>query len=151
MGLDTTHDAWHGSYGSFNSWRTWLAQQIGIPLELMQGFYYDGNGYGTNMFTLLEHKFPQGDEIEMSSIRRFKQILPLKWEAFKPSPLHILLNHSDCDGHITWKNCGKIAKELKKILSTIDMKSNDYMYKKTEDFINGCELAFNEKENLEFH
>lgn len=38
MGLDTTHNAWHGPYSSFNRWRHWLAEQIGIPLELMDGF-----------------------------------------------------------------------------------------------------------------
>lgn len=28
MGLDTTHDCWHGSYGSFNAWRIQLAKAI---------------------------------------------------------------------------------------------------------------------------
>jgi hypothetical protein len=38
MGLDTTHGAWHGSYGSFHVWRTAVAQAAGINLEEMQGF-----------------------------------------------------------------------------------------------------------------
>lgn len=38
MGLDTTHNAWHGPYSSFGRWRKWLAKQIGFNLEEMQGY-----------------------------------------------------------------------------------------------------------------
>jgi len=41
MGLDTTHNCWHGSYSSFNSFRRELCCQIGINL-------YDLIGYGGN-------------------------------------------------------------------------------------------------------
>jgi pimeloyl-ACP methyl ester carboxylesterase len=30
MGLDTSHDCWHGSYGSFNRWRAVLCQVAGL-------------------------------------------------------------------------------------------------------------------------
>lgn len=40
MGLDTTHDCWHGPYSSFNRFRFSLAKQIGIDLK-------EYNGYGT--------------------------------------------------------------------------------------------------------
>lgn len=42
MGLDTSHDAWHGPYSSFNDFRKWLAIQIGINLNEYAG--YGGNG-----------------------------------------------------------------------------------------------------------
>lgn len=38
MGLDTTHDCWHGSYSSFNEFRRSLAQSAGWQLEEMSGF-----------------------------------------------------------------------------------------------------------------
>lgn len=38
MGLDTSHDAWHGPYSSFMEWRKWLANQIGFNLNEMDGF-----------------------------------------------------------------------------------------------------------------
>ena len=41
MGLDTTHNAWHGGYGRFNNFRNWLANCIGINLN-------DYIGYGAN-------------------------------------------------------------------------------------------------------
>lgn len=42
MGLDTTHDCWHGPYSSFGRWREWVAAQVGIPLKQMAGFTIDG-------------------------------------------------------------------------------------------------------------
>lgn len=38
MGLDTSHDCWHGSYGSFNSFRYDLAKLANIDLSNMIGF-----------------------------------------------------------------------------------------------------------------
>jgi hypothetical protein len=32
MGLDTTHDCWHGSYGGFNRWRNAIAAAAGYTL-----------------------------------------------------------------------------------------------------------------------
>jgi hypothetical protein len=148
MGLDTSHDAWHGSYSSFNNWRTWIAEQIGIPLQLMDGFYSEEN----NPFALLDCKYPNGDELEMRSIRRISKLFPLKWDSFKKTPLHILLYHSDCDGYINWYDCNKIAKELKVVLSKIKKdEANGWLYIATELFINGCELAYNKKEKLIFN
>lgn len=148
MGLNTTHNAWNGGYGSFHNWRTWLAEQYDIPLDLMQGFYLEDR----NPFQLLEYKFPKGDEIEMSALRRIKKSFPLKWNAFRPNPLHELFYHSDCDGYINWRSCGKIAKELKKLLSELVAdESNSFHIDRTKDFMEGCELAFKNKEKLEFH
>jgi hypothetical protein len=162
MGLDTSHDAWHGPYSMFNRWRTWLASQLGIPLCLMEGFYDPEMGSFGNPFSLIEYKFPKGDELELSSIRELKKQLPLKWESFKPSPLHELLYHSDCDGEISYGKCGKIAKALKELLATIkndnaesrspetERGCYDGMFKATERFMKGCELAYSKKEVMEF-
>ena len=39
MGLDTTHNCWHGSYTSFHRFREELANAIGMPdLKKMEGF-----------------------------------------------------------------------------------------------------------------
>jgi len=38
MGLDTTHDAWHGPYSSFHRWRIEIAKCIGLDLNKMEGF-----------------------------------------------------------------------------------------------------------------
>ncbi len=35
MGLDTSHDCWHGPYSQFMRWRTWLAflELLAIPWQ----------------------------------------------------------------------------------------------------------------------
>lgn len=38
MGLDTTHNAWHGSYRRFNSFRYDMARRIGINLDEYIGY-----------------------------------------------------------------------------------------------------------------
>lgn len=38
MGLDTSHDCWHGAYSEFMRYRTTLAALVGINLESMRGF-----------------------------------------------------------------------------------------------------------------
>lgn len=38
MGLDTSHNAWHGPYSSFGNFRKKLAAHIGIDLLNMEGF-----------------------------------------------------------------------------------------------------------------
>jgi hypothetical protein len=38
MGLDTTHDCWHGAYSAFHSFRQALASLVGIQLDQMVGF-----------------------------------------------------------------------------------------------------------------
>lgn len=59
MGLDTTHNAWHGPYSSFNRWRKDVANEVGIDLMSLQG--YDGNKPWTEeikshkLFALFDH------------------------------------------------------------------------------------------------
>jgi len=51
MGLDTTHEAWHGPYSSFNQFRYWLANLIGISLNDYIGY----NENGTKDLTSINH------------------------------------------------------------------------------------------------
>jgi len=43
MGLDTSHDCWHGSYGSFNTWRTKVCEVAGY------GNLRDRHGFGGDL------------------------------------------------------------------------------------------------------
>ncbi len=39
MGLDTSHNCWHGSYGAFNRWRTKICEVAGYgKLDSREGF-----------------------------------------------------------------------------------------------------------------
>jgi hypothetical protein len=62
MGLDTTHNAWHGGYGRFNAWRINLASKIGITLQEMEGFGGDGKWDETiDLYPLLYHSDCDGE------------------------------------------------------------------------------------------
>jgi len=150
MGLDTTHGAWHGPYSSFMSWRKVVAQIAGFPpLELMEGYY---QAKGHNPFTLLDYAYPKGDEIDMAALRRVQTELPIKWILFRKHPLYTLLTHSDCDGYINWKECKKISISLQEVLDKLKtMENMGYYIEKTENFIEGLNLAYESKERLEFH
>ena len=155
MGLDTTHKCWHGTYSTFMRWREKIAELAGLPpLQLMEGFYTPFSEEMLDLPTLYYrgyHEKVKGP----CGIDRIDQQLPIKWECLKPSPLHFLLYHSDCEGKIPWKRCKSIAKELEKLLpkfSDEDAESNIINLKeKTQTFINGLRLATNKKENVEFH
>lgn len=150
MGLDISHDTWHGAYSAFMRWRIKIAEVGGLPpLELMEGFYdalppnsrshptlYSGPGEYSNGLKYLDER------------------LPIKWECLKPSPLYELLNHSDCDGEIAWENCGQIADELEKLLPLLPDENNGghigNWKDKTTEFITGLRLAHSKKETLLF-
>lgn len=114
MGLDTSHDCWHGPYSMFMRWRRWLADQIGVPLDLMEGFCawtLDDSDY--EVVKTLPHSDSWMALVEI--VRGLVGKTPFKWEAFKPDPLHLLLHHSDCDGEIRWQDCKAIADRLTEI------------------------------------
>jgi hypothetical protein len=153
MGLDTTHGAWNGSYSSFHAWRQEIARVAGLPpLDLMDGFYQDKGA--VSPFCLLDYQFPIGDELEVHRMTKIRAQFPIKWECLKPNPLFILLSHSDCDGYINWGDCKKIADQLTKLLEKLSNKEvgghiGNYK-EKTETFIKGLLLAYENKEKLLF-
>jgi hypothetical protein len=151
MGLDISHNTWYGSYSAFHRWRQKIAEVAGYPpLELMEGFYSQND----SPLILLNYKFPLGDELEMSRLRRIFKQMPIKWDNFKPNPLMELLYHSDCDGHITYGKCGKIANELEKLLPLLpDEDGGGHIgnyREKTKTFITGLREAYKNKEKLIF-
>jgi len=129
MGLDTSHGCWHGAYSAFHIWRQKIAEVAGLPpLEFMEGFY---EGYP-----------PKGG-------------LPIKWECLKPTPLHELLNHSDCEGEIPAESCGPIADSLEQLLPLLpdeeDAGHIGNWRSKTQKFIDGLRIAACLGENVRFH
>lgn len=139
MGLDISHDTWHGAYSEFMRWRQKIAEVAGLPpLALMQGFY----------------KFPKGNELEMSQLNDIRKQLPIKWECLNPSPLHELLYHPDSDGYINYVACGKIADELEKLLPLLPNEDAGAhignWQDKTRQFIKGLRKANSKKEKLRF-
>ena len=159
MGLDISHNAWHGAYSAFHRWRRTIAQYAGIPLELMQGFYEAGDVLGDpfRRIELNTLSLNASDKEDLSrNIADLRAGLPIQWELLKPRAIHELLYHSDCEGRITWRKAKKIADELSEILKLIpeDLEGGGHIgnvREKTQQFIDGCLAAYEAKESLKFH
>jgi hypothetical protein len=159
MGLDTSHDAWHGAYSAFMRWREKIAEVAGLPpLQLMEGFFVPQRGkdqkeWDGTISTI--YLGPNTDELTRNAINRIEATLPIRWEALKPSPLHELLYHSDCDGELPAASCGPIADELEKLLPLLpDGDGGGHIgvwRSKTQQFIDGLRSAAAANEPLGFH
>ena len=150
MGLNCSHGAWDGSYSAFMRWRTKIAEVAGLPpLELMEGFY-KADDYGTLYFGQNTN-----DSIYTNKRARLQETLPIKWDCLKPSALHELLYHSDCDGEIASENCAAIADELEKLIPLLpegDAGGHIGMWRdKTAKFVAGLRTAAENGEPLDFH
>jgi len=148
MGLDVSHDCWTGAYSAFMRWRTALAKAAGLPpLDFMEGFYKAGDYRDPLYWAELVPGMEDG-------FGRLREQLPIQWECLKPSPLHGLLSHSDCEGEIAWQDCGPIADALEALLPSLpDGEGGGHIgnYRdKTSAFIAGLRLAASEEEDVEF-
>lgn len=150
MGLDTSHDCWHGAYSAFMRWRKEICKVAGLPpLELMEGFYVPLKAHG---LPTLYHGVGTREENYLTDLEQF---LPISWDCLKPSPLHKLLHHSDCDGELAWEDCGSIADSLEALIPKFPIGEVGghigNWRDKTQLFIDGLRRASAAKENVDFH
>lgn len=158
MGLDCSHNAWHGAYSAFMRWRMKIAEVAGLPpLMLMEGFYnpmHSKQGPCT-----LYHGMNTGQPAYGPDSRPYMadldDCLPIRWECLKRSPLHALLYHSDCDGKIPARRCGPIADALEALIPLLpDEVAGGHIgnwREKTAQFVAGLRAASEAHEPLEFH
>lgn len=151
MGLDTSHDCWHGAYSAFMRWRHEIARAAGLPpLSLMDGFYSPGEALSDPFWAANGMR-----DIERHGIDLIKTSLPIKWSCLKPDPLYLLLHHSDCEGEIAAADCAGIADSLERILPNMpdgDGGGHIGVWRdKTQAFINGLRRAAAAGEPVDFH
>jgi hypothetical protein len=130
MGLDTTHDCWHGGYVSFHDWRKALARCVGLDLEKMQGFVRDGSGISWDslppdpLFKLLYHSDSSGQILVEDCVPIAERL-----EALVPALRNIDAT-TEVGGHLA-RNGGHAESAL--------------------TFARGLRLAAERGENVEFH
>lgn len=140
MGLDTTHNCWHGGYIYFMHWRKAIARAAGLPpLEAMENFF-DGQKFA-------KHKSLLPDVLVFLWPDAIMDDLPIRWEALRPDVLHELLNHSDYDGKLPAAICAPLADRLAELLPILPEAWNDL----TVQFIEGLRVAASRNEDVEFH
>ena len=154
MGLDTTHDCWHGAYSAFMHWRKKLAEVAGLPpLELMEGFYYHDE-IGT--LQAVRRSLGSGPlDFLAESIDELERSLPILWDRLKPDVLHELLSHSDCDGELAPGICGPLADRLEELLPLLPDENQGghigHWRDTTQAFIDGLRVAAAANEPVGFH
>lgn len=152
MGLDTSHDCWHGAYSAFMRWRVELARAAGLPpLELMDGFFVVNRAVTGNPFW---QSYESDKKMGYLYAGDIWSRLPIKWSSLKDDPLHELLHHSDCDGSIPYQSCKAIAKRLEELLPLLPEGDGgghigDWRAK-TQQFIDGLRLAASKRQNVKF-
>jgi hypothetical protein len=158
MGLSISHGAFRAPYSAFMRWRVTLAKEEGIPLKLMEGFYL-GEADIVDYPKLIKETLENSGFTKFLA-STFQELycdhLPLKWSSFKPSPLHELLYHSDCDGSIPWESLKGISYRLEYILENYEVTDSDREWGDrgfpaiTQQFIDGAKKAYEAKEDLTF-
>jgi len=157
MGLDCSHNAWHGAYSAFMRWRQKLADVAGLPpLELMEGFYSPlMTGSPPTLFYGMNTRDPAFGQGSRPYLAGIDERLPIMWDCLKPSALHELLYHSDCDGEIAADKCAAIADELEKLIPLLpEEEAGGHIgnwRSKTQQFVDGLRAAAAAGEPLDFH
>lgn len=133
MGLDTTHDCWHGAYSAFSRWRNKLAEVAGYA------FYKVDDVFET---PLVDWGHLQGQ-------------LYGKWDKTPEDPLLILIAHSDCEGYIYPEQAKPLADRLAELMPLLpkgDGGGHIYDWQQvTQRFIDGLKEAHKRKEKVGFH
>ena len=135
MGLDTTHDCWHGPYSQFMRWRQWL-----------------------NLFVMSD-RAEQGDKRaqQIANMGATVGAIQLAWAEGhyedQSIPINVLMGHSDCDGDIPAEICGPLADALEALLEKHMPQRGIYDEQRpaTERFIRGLRRAVAAGEAVEFH
>lgn len=136
MGLDTSHDCWHGAYSAFMRFRRAIAKSIGVPLDLMEGFY-------EGLVPMYATVTPP---MALDRLTRIEsEYMPLRWESMRPDPLHVLLHHSDCDGDIAVADLKPLAERLEAIAPQLGEWSEHAI-----QFAKGCRLAARRRQKVQF-
>lgn len=142
MGLDVSHDCWHGAYSAFARWRNELARVAGYEMGEIE---YDGGFKAEGPLVVLHERWTaenfQGD-----------------WPDGPPEdPLLLLIVHSDCDGHLAPEHAEFLAMRLEQLMEQPNFPQGDVLghienwQKRTQQFVHGLRRASDAGETVEFY
>lgn len=137
MGLDISHNCWHGAYSAFSRWRQEIAKIAGYSVWNVE------QKYCTMPTIMLDWGHVTGEN------------LMGEWENTPTDPLIILFAHSDCEGKIDPKDAIPLANRLEELLPKLprekDLGHIGDWGEKTKLFINGLRIAAAAGEEVDFH
>jgi hypothetical protein len=150
MGLDCSHDAFHGAYSAFNRFRQEIARSMG-------GNFPPHWEYAPNGALKRDNN---GDVVYD------KELDPDSWywgEGYSEDThpgLCEFMRHSDCDGEISPEMCVKVADDLEALLPKVEalgsvavghIAARGGYVEVLKKFIKGCRDAAAADEALSFH
>lgn len=132
MGLDCSHDCFHGAYSAFNRWRNELAKVAGYSFAKYDGMEAPSIDWG---------HLP--DETVFG-----------EWARTPEDALVVLIAHSDCEGVIHPAQAEALAKRLEELIPLLPQEKDwghigDWRAK-TQQFVDGLRLAVERNEDVEF-
>lgn len=137
MGLDTSHDCWHGAYSAFSRWRDQLARTAGYEIAKV-----DTGTFGPRDTILIDW----GHIAEKNYMG--------EWDETPADPLIVLIAHSDCDGVIHPEQAAPLADRLAELLPLLpegDAPGHVRNWRTTtQRFIDGLRAAVEAGEDVEF-
>lgn len=129
MGLDTSHDCWHGSYSSFSMFRNILAQRSGwAKLE-----------FGDKHYEIAER-----DKYHARNYHGW-------WDEEPKDILDVFFVHSDCEGYIFPEHARKLAEALAAIDLSAEIDTDYWVPDKRVAFVAGLLRAADAWEVVTYH
>ncbi len=145
MGLDTTHDCWHGAYSAFMRFRENLASAIGLELRQMEWFTDNGRPFPAKeiepLVILLMHSDCDGDiEVEdlLPLAARLEEVATLIESGAPPDDATGLSITRTSDGIVVERHGGHLTR-------------NGGTVGAARTFAEGCRLAASLGEKVGFH
>lgn len=133
MGLDTTHDAWHGSYSSFNAFRLAIADRLGWP--------HTTKPWGGETYMVPYEKHEANGEV-------VRHMVEGRWKNPPADIIEALLLHSDCDGWLEVDMLEPLAERLEGLADEGGWEN--WIEDSLRQFAVGCRTAALKGEPMEF-
>lgn len=147
MGLDCSHDAFHGAYSAFNSFRQAVAYAVGGSYPS----HYRRDEKGNLLRQGPNQRLVINEELDPDHFYTGE-----KYTEESSPGIFEFLKHSDCDGEIEPAMCKTIADELELLKGKMPEESFGHILRDggyeavLQRFIDGCRAAHEEDEPLRF-
>jgi hypothetical protein len=153
MGLDTSHDCWHGAYSAFTRWRNKLAEVAGYYVEEGHIRSYRRDGAPDHTEHVPPNVCLDWGHVTEGNLYGDWETIPHNMHGY-PDPLLILLAHADCDGWIRHQHCAPLADRLQELLPLLPDEQPaghiGHWHTKTQQFVDGLRAAHAAGEDVEF-
>lgn len=157
MGLDTTHDCWHGAYGGFHDFRELVGKAAGLPYRkaIRQSFEdrdslvldIDWDKVTANQ---IAGKWPKSTAPKGPVVERGPGYDP----PVQDNVLYLLI-HSDCDGELKNRYLPQLKARLEELEPEYERLTADDKYRydrgNLRQFIDGLNRAIKSGEDVGFH